>query len=379
MSTAQDRALALHRQRFRGSPTLVASAPGRVNLIGEHTDYNDGHVLPLALPMRTVITVEPTDGPVTLVSEVFGEASFDLATSAGTSSGWVRYVHGAVELARAEGYPVRPWCGVVATDVPVGASLSSSAALEIAALLAACPAGDAPPPALLARLGQRVENEVIGLGTGIMDQLVSAAAADGSALLIDCRSLDTRPVPLPEGVSVVVVDTGTRRQLETSAYDDRRADCAEAASTLRVSALRDASPDDWTKLDGRVAARARHVLGEQVRVAAAVAAMEAGDVVSLGRLMDESHASLRDDYEVSSPALDAMVLAARGLPGCLGARMTGGGFAGCIVALVADDAVADFSSALLVAYREPVDQPSTEPIAVMPVRPSRGAAIEPVG
>ncbi|MBL6759602.1 MAG: galactokinase, partial [Ilumatobacteraceae bacterium] len=145
------------------------------------------------------------------------------------------------------------------------------------------------------------------------------------------------------------------------------------------SALRDAAPDDWTKLDGRVAARARHVLGEQVRVAAAVAAMEAGDVVSLGQLMDESHVSLRDDYEVSSPALDAMVLAARGLPGCLGARMTGGGFAGCIVALVADDAVADFSSALVVAYREPVDQPSTEPIAVMPVRPSRGAAIEPVG
>ena len=178
---------------------------------------------------------------------------------------------------------------------------------------------------------------------------------------------------------MVVVDTGTRRELETSAYDDRRADCAEAASVLGVRSLRDAEPDDWMKLDGRVAARARHVLGEQVRVAAAVTAMEAGDVVGLGRLMNESHASLRDDYEVSSPALDAMVLAARGLPGCLGARMTGGGFAGCIVALVADEAVADFSSALLAAFREPVDQPSTEPVSVMPVRPSRGAGIDPVG
>ena len=379
MSTAHDRALALHRQRFGGPPTLIASAPGRVNLIGEHTDYNDGHVLPLALPMRTVITVEPTEGPVVLVSEVFGEASFDLEASARTSEGWVRYVHGAVELARSDSYPVRPWRGVVATDVPVGASLSSSAALEIAALLAACPADEAPPPATLARLGQRVENEVIGLGTGIMDQLVSAAAIDGSALLIDCRSLDTRPVPLPPGVSVVVVDTGTRRELETSAYDERRADCAEAASVLGVRALRDAAPDDWRKLDGRVAARARHVLGEQERVTAAVAAMLSGDVVALGKLMDASHSSLRDDYAVSSPALDEMVFAARGLPGCLGARMTGGGFAGCIVALVADEAVADFSSALLAAYREPVDQPSTEPVSVMPVRPSRGAGIDPVG
>ncbi len=378
MASAHQRALDLHRARYGTTPTRVASAPGRVNLIGEHTDYNDGHVLPLALPMRTVITVEPTDGPVTLVSEAFGETSFDPSTPASTSSGWSRYVHGAVELARREGYEVLPWRGVVTTDVPVGASLSSSAALEMAALLAACPAGGAPPPASLARLGQRVENEVIGLGTGIMDQLVSAAAVDGAALLIDCRSLESRPVPLPDGVSVVVVDTGTRRELETSAYDERRADCAEAARLLGVDALRDAAPDDWRRLDGRVAMRARHVLGEQVRVAGAVEAMIAGDVATLGRLMDESHDSLRDDYEVSSPALDAMVRAARDLPGCLGARMTGGGFAGCIVALVADAAVAGFSRELVATYREPAEQPSTEPIAVMAVRPSPGAYVESV-
>ncbi len=376
MVSARDRALEMHRTRFGGAPERVVSAPGRVNLIGEHTDYNDGHVLPLALPMRTVITVEPTDGPVTLVSEAFGETSFDLSTSASASLGWSRYVHGAVELARHDGYEVSPWRGVVTTDVPVGASLSSSAALEMAALLAACPHGRAPEPTALARLGQRVENEVIGLGTGIMDQLVSAAAVDGAALLIDCRSLDTRPVPLPDGVSVVVVDTGTRRELETSAYDERRADCAEAARLLGVTALRDAAPDDWRRLDGRVAMRARHVLGEQVRVAGAVKAMIAGDVASLGRLMDESHESLRDDYEVSSPALDAMVRAARDLPGCLGARMTGGGFAGCIVALVADAAVAGFSRELVATYQEPAEQPSTEPIAVMAVRPSPGARSE---
>ncbi len=378
MASAHQRALDLHRARYGTTPTRVASAPGRVNLIGEHTDYNDGHVLPLALPMRTVITVEPTDGPVTLVSEAFGETSFDPSTPASTSTGWARYVHGAVELARREGYEVLPWRGVVTTDVPVGASLSSSAALEMAALLAACPAGGAPPPASLARLGQRVENEVIGLGTGIMDQLVSAAAIDGAALLIDCRSLDTRPVPLPAGVSVVVVDTGTRRELETSAYDERRADCAEAARLLGVDALRDAAPDDWRRLDGRVAMRARHVLGEQVRVAGAVEAMIVGDVATLGRLMNESHDSLRDDYEVSSPALDAMVRATRDLPGCLGARMTGGGFAGCIVALVADAAVAGFSRELVATYREPAEQPSTEPIAVMAVRPSPGAYVESV-
>ena len=376
MASATERALERHRAEFGTAPERLASAPGRVNLIGEHTDYNDGHVLPLALPMRTVITVEPTGGPVTLVSEAFGETSFDPSAPASTSTGWARYVHGAVELARREGYEVLPWRGVVTTDVPVGASLSSSAALEMAALLAACAHGRAPDPAALARLGQRVENEVIGLGTGIMDQLVSAAAVDGAALLIDCRSLETRPVPLPDGVSVVVVDTGTRRELETSAYDERRADCAEAARLLGVDALRDAAPDDWRRLDGRVAMRARHALGEQVRVAGAVEAMVAGDVATLGRLMNESHDSLRDDYEVSSAALDAMVRAARALTGCFGARMTGGGFAGCIVALVADDAVADFSSELLAAYRAPAEQPSTEPIAVMAVRPSPGARSE---
>ena len=273
MASATERALERHRAEFGTAPERLASAPGRVNLIGEHTDYNDGHVLPLALPMRTVITVEPTDGPVTLVSEAFGETSFDPSTPASASSGWSRYVHGAVELARHDGYEVSPWRGVVTTDVPVGASLSSSAALEMAALLAACAHGRAPDPAALARLGQRIENEVIGLGTGIMDQLVSAAAVDGAALLIDCRSLDTRPVPLPDGVTVVVVDTGTRRELETSAYDERRADCAEAARLLGVAALRDADPDDWQRLEGRVVMRARHVLGEQVRVAGAVEAM----------------------------------------------------------------------------------------------------------
>ncbi|MGB0800495.1 MAG: galactokinase, partial [Ilumatobacteraceae bacterium] len=217
MASAHQRALDLHRARYGTTPTRVASAPGRVNLIGEHTDYNDGHVLPLALPMRTVITVEPTEGDVVLVSESFGEATFDPDNPASDSVGWARYVHGAVELARGEGYGISPWRGVVTTDVPVGASLSSSAALEMAALIAACPHGQSPEPAALARLGQRIENEVIGLGTGIMDQLVSAAAVDGAALLIDCRSLETRPVPLPDGVAVVVVDTGTRRELETSA------------------------------------------------------------------------------------------------------------------------------------------------------------------
>jgi galactokinase len=265
---------------------------------------------------------------------------------------------------------VAPWRGAIATDVPIGASLSSSAALEVAAgrafaAAAGLDSGDLDPLDL-ALTGRRVENEVFGLGSGIMDQLVSAIDRPGSAVLIDCRSLDWRPVPLPDDVAVLVLDTGTRRTLVDSAYEERRFDCERAASLLGVAALRDASPDSWMNLDDEwLRRRARHVIGENSRVLDAIDALSTGDTVRLGALMDASHASLRDDFEVSSPALDAMVELVRSLPGCLGARMTGGGFAGCCVAVVDRGSAEEVAQQVMERFRCPQEQSAVAPTDVI--------------
>jgi galactokinase len=268
------------------------------------------------------------------------------------------------------GVAVAPWRGTIATDVPIGASLSSSAALEVAAGRAFAAATGLDPTAVdpldLALTGRRVENEVFGLGSGIMDQLVSAIDRPGSAVLIDCRSLDWRPVALPDDVAVLVLDTGTQRTLVDSAYEERRADCERAASLLGVATLRDASPDDWLRLDDeRLRRRARHVIGENARVLTAVDALATGDSMRVGALIDASHASLRDDFEVSSPALDAMVDLVRSLPGCLGARMTGGGFAGCCVALVERGSAEVVAQQVRERFRCPPEQPAVAPSAVL--------------
>jgi galactokinase len=357
--------------RFDRDPVVVVSAPGRVNLIGEHTDYQDGFVLPMALRGRTAIALEPVDDVMCEVhAEGFGSETFASTDPPAGTVDWARYVHAVGALLPDRGVAVAPWRGTVATDVPIGASLSSSAALEVAAgrafaAAAGLDSGDLDPLDL-ALTGRRVENEVFGLGSGIMDQLVSAIDRPGSAVLIDCRSLDWRTVPLPDGVAVLVLDTGTRRTLVDSAYGERRADCERAASLLGVATLRDASPDDWMRLDDeRLRRRARHVIGENARVLDAVDALSTGDMVRVGALMDASHASLRDDFEVSSPALDAMVELVRSLPGCLGARMTGGGFAGCCVALVERSAAADIAGEVLDLFRCPEIQPAGSPTAVL--------------
>ncbi len=359
-------------------PPIVARAPGRVNLIGEHTDYNDGFVLPIALPFDTVIAAEPLSVPrIRVRSAGFGATEFAIGADPGTTVGWARYIHGVAALLAADGWPVSGWSATIATDIPAGASLSSSAALEVsAALVALATTGSTAPGVELAKLGQRVENEVMGLPSGIMDQLASATAVRGHASLIDCRSLEVTPVPLPDDVQIVVMDTGTRRELVESAYADRQSSCARAASALGVAALRDAALGQWDDvadpLDRR---RARHVITEDRRTLAAVAAMEANDVGALGRLMVQSHASLRDDFEVSSPALDRMVDLALAVPGCHGARMTGGGFAGGSIALVDRNRVEEFVDRLSLQYRAPDSQPASAPAAFYAVDPSSGAAI----
>jgi galactokinase len=355
LAPAIERATASHRSRW-GAPTRIARAPGRVNLIGEHTDYNGGFTLPMALPFDTVVAAsdvgDPVHGLVTIASEGFGEVVIDPAADPATVEPWARHLAGVVHVLGGEGVPAGGWRAAIATDIPTGASLSSSAALEVAAItLLASRAGRTMAPIEVARLGQRVENEVVGLPSGIMDQFISAGAVAGHASLMDCRALTLSPTPLPTGVTVMVMDTGTRRVLAEVAYGERRAACEQAARELGVIALRDATLDQVATLtDPVVRRRAHHVVSENARTVEAAHAMRAGDAAELGRLMSASHVSLRDDYEVSGPGLDAIVEIAGELPGCLGARMTGGGFAGCAVALVDAAHVAAFADAVVERY-----------------------------
>ncbi len=389
--TAADRASATFLTSFNDSAPVLVQAPGRVNVIGEHTDYNEGFVLPIALPFTTAIAARPrTDRRVIVESEGFGRAMFTVDDDPRSTEGWARYLHGVAwalsEHLRAQApdgghKPVEltGWDGAIATDIPAGASLSSSAAIEVAATLLFHHLAGSPSElsvADLARIGQRVENEIMGLPSGLLDQLASAGGHAGHATLIDCRDLSTRAVPFPPAATIVVLDTGTRRELVESEYADRQATCAAAARTLGLSSLRDATLDDLDRLTDPVAVkRVRHVVSENARTLAAVEAMAAGELGELGRLMTASHVSLRDDYEVSGPALDAVVEAALECIGCYGARMTGGGFAGGAIALVATDEVESFCADVDARYVAPLDQPAVAPLRLYPTPPSAGATI----
>ena len=365
-------------RRFGAPPTFVARAPGRVNLIGEHTDYNDGFVLPMAIDRATWIALTPRDDRrVRLQSVLFDEeVEIDLDALAHGGPGWAEYVKGMAWVLREDGEELRGWDGVVTGDVPLGAGLSSSASLELCAARAFAAAADldwdAKPMAVRA---QRAENEWVGLKCGIMDQLVSAAAEEGSALLVDCRSLETTAVPLPADVAVVVLDTSTRRGLVDSAYNERRAQCEAAARALDLPALRDVALGRLVagavRLDGTTLRRARHVVTENERTLHAVDALRKGRIETLGHLLDQSHESLRDDFEVSSPALDAMVACARKDPACYGARMTGAGFGGCAVALVRAGKAEPFLTRVLADYQ---DATGLAPKGYV-CRPSAGASV----
>ena len=349
---------------FEGEATHLAIAPGRVNLIGEHTDYNDGFVLPVALDRDVrVLFRSRDDGRIRLYALEFDSwADFEIGSRKRNSQLWPNYVQGVgLELGDL-GIQLRGFEGIVSGNVPRGSGLSSSAALEIAAAKAFLTAANqihALTGPQLARAAQKAENEFVGVNCGIMDQFISTLGEEGHALLIDCRSLDYRRVPFPEGVSLVIGNTKASRSLAGSAYNERRAQCEDGVRRLQavlpeITALRDVSGDELeahrSLLSATVYRRCRHVVSENERVQKTVDALEGGDFRKVGRLMDASHESLRDDYEVSSEALDRMVESMRSHHGCLGARLTGAGFGGCAVALVEAGTEKDVREAVQEAY-----------------------------
>jgi galactokinase len=306
---------------------VTATAPGRVNLIGDHTDYTGGLVLPMAIDLRTVVTVERTGDVVHLTSSHETEpavVALGVEEPADVRPAWARYVAGVVAMLQ----PATGAVGTVSGDLPVGAGLSSSAALEVAVALAL---GFDGTPVELARLCQAAEQRASGVPCGIMDQLAIASGVAGHALLIDCGTETVSSVPLPPEAAVSVVDTGPRA-LASSAYAERRAQC-EAAEEV-IGPLRDADEATVTAIaDPLLRRRARHVVTENARVRAAAEALRVGDLATAGAAMVASHASLRDDFDVSTPALDEVVERVRTLPGVHGARLTGGGFGGSVVIL----------------------------------------------
>ncbi len=373
-----DRVTSAYHQRFGRAPALLARAPGRVNLIGEHTDYSDGFVLPMAIDRAIRIALAPrSDRRVVLHSLDFDtRADVDLARLEHADDGWPEYLRGVAWVLQEADLPLRGWQGVMAGDVPIGSGLSSSAALELAVARAfQAVSAFTWEAATVARLAQRAENEWVGMNCGIMDQMISAAGVEGGALLIDCRSLATRQVPLPPGSAVIVMDSMTRRGLVDSAYNERRAQCEAAARHFGVKALRDVDEAAFAaraaQLDGLTRRRARHVIAENARTVAAADAMLAGDAGQLGVLMNASHDSLRDDFDVSTDALNALVDSARRQPGCFGARLTGAGFGGCAVALVRGDAVGDFDAAVMRDYEKATGRNATLYVC----QPADGASV----
>jgi galactokinase len=355
--------------RFSGAPQIVVRAPGRVNLIGEHTDYNDGFVLPMAIDRQVLVAAAPrTDRMVHLYAMDFGaQVSFSLDDiQTDEQQRWSNYQRGVAWALQEAGLDLVGLEAVVTSDVPIASGLSSSAAIEVAMattwqLLSGFDLG----PVQLALLCQRAENEFVGANCGIMDQFISVLGQRDHALLIDCRSLDYRLVPLPLGVAIVVADTMKRRGLVDSEYNARRRECEEGARLLGehlsgVRALRDVTPQQFDQhastLPPVIQRRCRHVISENARVEGAVAALEAGDVASFGKLMVTSHQSLRDDYQVSCWELDVMVEAALSMEGVYGSRMTGAGFGGCTVSLVAAKAVEAFSDGVEAAYEAETGQ-----------------------
>jgi galactokinase len=333
---------------------LAFRAPGRANLIGEHTDYNDGFVLPVALEPATWVCGRPADGVLRLDSlDRPGTVEVDLATGAGPTEGWGRYVTAVVRALRDADADLRGFAGVLASDLPLGGGLSSSAAMELAVAKAVL-ASDLPDVEL-ARICLRAEDHYVGMHVGIMDQLASAASRAGHALLIDCRSLAVRPVPFPRSLRVVVLDSAVPRELADSEYNARRAQCEQAASALGVAALRDADPEmlerHRQRLDEVVYRRARHVVTENARVLAAAAALEEGRVAELGPLFAAAHRSMAEDYEASIPELDLLVSLAAETGGVRAARLTGAGFGGCTVNLVEVDRAEAAAAEILDRYQ----------------------------
>ena len=360
---AVDRVRGAFADRFGRAPATVWSAPGRVNLIGEHTDYNDGFVLPFALPHRTAVAMARSNDPQWTVWSDATDESVEFGPSdlePGRVTGWAAYVAGVLWALGQAGVSPPAARVAVTSDVPVGGGLSSSAALECAVLAAALDlagASGALPASRWPALAQRAENAYVGVPCGIMDQSAATLCREGHALFLDCRSLDTDHVPFAlagAGLAVLVIDTRAPHRLVGGEYAQRRETCEAAARTLGIAALRDvddldaalaALPDDVTRR------RVRHVVTENDRVLRTVERLRAGQPEAIGALLDASHASLRDDYEVTVPELD-VAAATAGAAGALGARMTGGGFGGCVIALVRAPEADDVANAVTRAFAD---------------------------
>jgi len=345
---------------FGRAPVGVWAAPGRVNLIGEHIDYNDGLVLPFALSQRTYAAAAPRDDGVVAARMLEADGSLSDAVARlepGRLTEWPAYVAGVLWALREYGHDVRGMDVLLDGQVPVGAGLSSSAALECAVAVAAAElSGLRLDDAALAKVAQRAENDFVGVPCGLMDQMASMACEAGFALLYDVRSEQAEQVPFApqeSGLALLVIDTKVKHSVGDGAYADRRSTCEEAAKTLGVPSLRDVSPaeleDVLRKLPADTVPRVRHVVTEIARVAAAADALRAGEWRQLGELMSASHVSLRDDYEVSAEELDVAVDTALGA-GALGARMTGAGFGGSAIALVPADSADDLEAAVTDAF-----------------------------
>jgi galactokinase len=353
------------------SPAHHVRAPGRVNLIGEHTDYNDGFVLPCAINYETLIAVGPRqDREVRVVACNYAEAldqfSLDAPIEPRSDALWANYVRGVVKVLLARGLPLQGLDLVVAGNVPQGAGLSSSASIEVAVGWAfkTLPGMESVSATDIALMAQQAENTFVGVNCGIMDQLISARGESSNALLIDCRSLHALPVALPQGVAVVIVNSHVKRGLLDGEYNARRAQCEAAARHYGVKALRDVSLEqlnrDATGLEPLVFRRARHIVTENQRTVDAAQALAAGDLAHMGRLMAASHASMRDDFEITHPKIDLIVdILQKSIGSVGGARMTGGGFGGCVVALMPQASVAAARLALANQYQAPGGEPAS--------------------
>ncbi|WP_420119885.1 galactokinase [Nakamurella sp.] len=373
----------LFRRTFGRDPDGIFSAPGRVNLIGEHTDYNGGLVLPFAIDARAQLAAGRGDSSkVRIVSaqkpgEVVTVAPADIEPGAPAAAGWPGYLLGSFWAVRQTGRPLEPLDLVLDSQVPSGAGLSSSAAVECATVLAVSAlAGYRFDPLTVARLAQRAENDFVGVPCGPMDQTASAAAADGAVLLFDTRAGTVENIPFDpaaHGLAILVIDTRVAHSLADGEYGRRRASCERAADVLGIRQLRDVPfsglPAALDRLpDPELRRRVRHVVTENERVARTVALLRAGRIVEIGDLLTASHASLRDDYDVSCPELDLAVDTALAA-GALGARMTGGGFGGSVIALVPAGRIDTVGAAVTAAF---ADHGWTAPV-LRSVTPAQGA------
>jgi galactokinase len=369
LSNLVDHITDVFHETFGGAAAHLVRAPGRVNLLGEHVDYNDGFVLPAAIDRATYIAFSPTGTNLSTLAAVdFNQrASFSPQTIPSKTQAdgsplpeWAHYPAGVMWSLNEDQLETNGINAVYASDVPRGSGLSSSASVEMAFILAWQTISDwTLPPMQRALLGQKAENQYVGVNCGIMDQFASACGVENKLLLLDCRSLDWKTIPLPEDVAIVIADTTVRRKLTSGEYNKRRAACEEAVRLLKqelphIQSLRDVSVEEFNrladKLPEEVSKRARQVVEEIERSNQAEVLLKAGNIQHFGELMNQCHASLRDFYEVSSPELNAMASIAQSLDGCYGARLTGAGFGGCTANLVAREKADAFARTLAVSY-----------------------------